>query len=71
MVIGNIDSTHCFDCSLWCNATQQSIPALILTDVVSLTALNNRLHDAGLGDWKVSHWKLVPKPANLQAAIAA
>lgn len=71
MVIGNIDSTYCFDCSLWCNATQRRASALILTNVVSLTALNNRLRDAGLGDWKVNHWQLVPKPTNLQPAIAA
>jgi hypothetical protein len=71
MVLGNTDSTYCFDCSLWCNATQQSASALILTDVVSLTALNNHLRDAGFGDWKVNHWQLVPKPASLQPAIAA
>lgn len=71
MVIGNCESVFCFDCSLWCNATQQSISALVLSDVPSLTALNNRLKDEGLGSWKIGNWKLIEKPANLQLEIAA
>jgi len=48
-----------FDCTIWSNELQRSLPIIIKVRVASLPALNHALRDAGMGNWCVTYWKLI------------
>jgi len=53
------DWRYKFDCLIWSNTLQRDVPIILMVRVPSLPALNHLLRDAGLGDWRISHWKLI------------